>query len=190
MAKKKVHINFEIDHKAATHLLSYYEKRRTELIELLKKISKETEEISEIIKNIKKSLPIKDSTYSYADSTLEEQGMILREELYNFNPTRKTEYSKDLSLARKAEHVLSSLKRVMTSREISEEIVLREPDFFEDSTMHSINHLNSRLSATLKQKVDQGITFNRTRLENNNEYLYGLARWFNSDGSLPSIYLQ
>lgn len=94
-------------------------------------------------------------------------------------------YNNYSTLSDKAEFVLRKRGKVSTTRMIADLIDIEERSFYSDQK--KIGELVSKLGATLKQKVDKAVTFNRREI--GGEFFYGLSEWFDNENRLRSDYI-
>lgn len=87
----------------------------------------------------------------------------------NFKESLGRTYSESWSISKKGEYVLSENKKLMTTSEIANSILLKEPGLNKTKIV-------SGLAAVLIGKVREEKTFFREK-NNNDEWIYGLLEW-------------
>ena len=95
----------------------------------------------------------------------------------------KEPYSSSWTVSKKAARILQERDKLLTIKELAEEIDILEGGHF---TNYRKKDLNDRLAATLKQKVDKDETF--IRINYAGSYYYGLKSWVGENGKLNKKY--
>ncbi len=97
-------------------------------------------------------------------------------DIFNSERSKNEEYSTAWPLAKKVEYVLLKNGLISTTTHLS--LYINEEEGFV-RTQSELAKLVSNLAATLKQKIDKGVTFER--VEWHGEWHYGLKKWFQPD---------